>query len=278
MTYLSQDQPWLRKRDNLYNKALAARIQDHLHEIIRQGTSETLKSPIPEWLATLLKSWHKSCAAVITLNYDTLVERSSITTLPIKLSNLAPEHFRDISSLSSAQVGPSMTSTFSYHKLHGSMNWLYSGRDDFFGESLYYAGVTTWGSEESDHEMDSLYHSQDKEVLIIPPVTEKTIYFNNEYIKGIWLSAGKALKESSRVFVIGYSLPLTDMGMGFFLSQYLPEPQTPWYIVNPDPKVVSRYRALLMTQDIHEEYAGDQNPVARLAGEYPSGVPNPPSL
>ena len=276
MTYLSQDQPWLGKSENLYNKALAARIQDYLVDMIRQATSETLQYPIPSWLHTLLGSWHQKCAEVITLNYDTLVERAAITILPIKLSNLAPENFIDISAISDADVGPMMTTTLSYHKLHGSVNWLYSGRDDFFGESIYYSGVTQWGAEDSEHESRSRHRSQDKEVLIIPPVTEKTVYFNNEYIKGLWIRAGRILRQADRVFVVGYSLPMTDMGINFFLSQYLPEPQTPWYIVNPDHEVVSRFCALLTEQDIRDEYANDQNPVARLASDYPSEMPGRP--
>ena len=73
--------------------------------------------------------------------------------------------------------------TFTYFKLHGSVNWLYSGRENFFGETIFYSDVSPWGSCIADFERDSRLSAEDKQSLIIPPVTEKTTYFNNETVR-----------------------------------------------------------------------------------------------
>ena len=98
--------------------------------------------------------------------------------------------------------------TFLYLKLHGSINWYYSGRDDFYGETIFYADVPPFGSDYSDQEKVLSALSGDKQTLIIPPANEKTIYFNNETVKGLWHDASVALSKATRVFVIGYSLPI----------------------------------------------------------------------
>ena len=272
MTYLSQDQPWLGKSSNQYNKALATRINDFIAEIIIDETTHVVKEPLPSWFRSLVQAWHEKSATVITLNYDTLVERAAISNSALSLSHIYPENFANIRSIGNTLWGADALDTFRYYKLHGSVNWHYSGREEFYGETIYYSDVTGWGGVDSDHERQSRGPVADKEMLIIPPVSEKTSYFNNEYVRGLWINAGRALSSATRVFVVGYSLPETDMGMGFFLSQYIPGHQTPWYIVNTDYEVVGRYRALLTTQDICDVYVDGSEPVLRLAHEYPTEV------
>ena len=74
--------------------------------------------------------------------------------------------------------------------------------------------------------------ARDKQSLIIPPVTEKTTYFNNETVRRLWYEASDALESATRVFVIGYSLPMSDLGMRLFLKRSLPIRGTRWYIVD----------------------------------------------
>ncbi len=81
------------------------------------------------------------------------------------------------------RIGVNPLKTFRYFKSHGSTNWHYSGRDNFYGETIYYSYVSpwesNWGSNEHSFELESLANARDKDVLIIPPVTEKTTHFNN---------------------------------------------------------------------------------------------------
>ncbi|MXW23286.1 MAG: hypothetical protein F4Z96_01150, partial [Chloroflexi bacterium] len=78
MTYLSQNQPWLDRSENQYNRALATRIENYIVEIIREQESAALGQAMPDWLGQLVGRWVTAQATVITLNYDTLVERATV--------------------------------------------------------------------------------------------------------------------------------------------------------------------------------------------------------
>ena len=77
MSYLSQNQPWLSEEDIHYNLSMARVIRQRLQVIIDQRTWQTARFVTPDWLERLLRAWHSHRATVVTLNYDTLVERAS---------------------------------------------------------------------------------------------------------------------------------------------------------------------------------------------------------
>lgn len=274
MTYLSQNQPWLDRSENQYNRALATRIENYIVEIIREQESAALGQAMPDWLGQLVGRWVTAQATVITLNYDTLVERATVGEPSdedgLSLSHIYPANLANIRSIGAAMLwGASPKDAFAYHKLHGSINWHYSGREDFYGETIYYSDVSKWGAGVSEHELESVAPSKDKQTLVIPPVAEKTTFFRNEYVSGNWRNAGVALSEASRVFVLGYSLPPTDMGMELFLQRYLPAANAPWYIVDIDSEVTTRYRRLLNDRSVADAYVGDADAVRRFASDYP---------
>ncbi|MYI83213.1 MAG: hypothetical protein F4056_07980, partial [Chloroflexi bacterium] len=228
----------------------------------------------PKWLGQLACDWVTAEATVITLNYDTLVERATVGDPSdedrLSLSHIYPDNLANIRSIGKTLWGASPKGAFAYYKLHGSVNWHYSGREDFFGETIYYSDVSKWGSDVTKHELESVAPAKDKEILIIPPVAEKTTFFRNEYVRGIWQNAGVALSEATRVIVVGYSLPATDIGMEFFLQRYVPAAGTPWYVVDIDSEVTTRYRALLTNQNVHDAYVAEADAVRRFATDYPT--------
>ena len=76
ITYLSQEQPWLTESENLYNQHFSGLIREQITDIIGNAQTEAA-SQSPGWLKRLIKSWHQQQATVITLNYDTLIEKSA---------------------------------------------------------------------------------------------------------------------------------------------------------------------------------------------------------
>lgn len=264
MTYLSQRQPWLHDVFNQQNQALATIIRRYIREVIEERTKDSIKAS-PNWLENLIEQWHIRQATVITLNYDTLVERAARAfSKPeinngqgIALSQIYPPHFSNIRSRVATLISAGPLKTFTCLKLHGSVNWHYSGRADFYGETIYYSDVSPWGPEPHEFERDSRSSARDKEALIIPPVTEKTTFFNNETVRSLWREASDMLDGATRVFVIGYSMPMSDVGMQFFLKKSLPVQGTPWYIIDTDPGVSIRYEELLAPQQaIRKDFAG----------------------
>ena len=283
MTYLSQAQPWLRVEENQHNLSVASRIRRDICTIVTEHTLGAVSREPPKWLERLLRIWHDRQSVVVTLNYDTLVERvarglwvpSERPTEPfedpelneIHLANLYPPYLTFVGGRSGYAVGaPLPRSTFTLLKLHGSANWYYSGRPDFYGENILYADVPAFGDATAG---DEGRHA-DKETLIIPPVTEKTTYFTNETVNRVWLEAADALSTAERVFVIGYSLPPSDLGMRLFLATVRRDPPPPFYIVDIDPKVAPRYQKVLHL-DVKTSFIREEDAVAQFANDYASG-------
>ena len=277
ITYLSQRQPWLTEYENDSNKSLAGIIRHRIEEVIEEQTARASQTEEPTWLNRLIGSWHREQATVITLNYDTLVERASKKVQVteklngISVAQMYPPYFSDVQARSGAGMwGKGSLKTFSFLKLHGSINWYYSGRDDFFGETILFSEDLPFGDERWSDIHFRRPQSRDKEMLIIPPATEKNTYFNNETVRRLWREAGHALQEAERVFIVGYSLPPSDLGMNFFLTKHRPGRETPIFLVNTDRDVVARYQNL-MTWDVRDEFVSQQEPINRFADVYPTG-------
>ncbi len=275
-TYLSQRQPWLTEYENDSNKSLAGLIRHQIGAVIEEHTARASQTEAPRWLNRLIGSWHREQATVITLlNYDTLVERASKQVQAAEKVNgilagqMYPPYFSDVQARSGVGLlGEGFLKTFSFLKLHGSINWYYSGRDNFFGETILFSEDLPFGHETWNDVHFRRPQSRDKELLIIPPATEKNTYFNNETVRRLWREAGRALQEAGRVFIIGYSLPLSDLGMKFFLTKHRPSQETPVFLANTDRKIVTHYQNL-MTWDVRDEFVDDQEPIKRFADIYP---------
>ena len=276
ITYLSQRQPWLTEYENDYNKSLAGRMRHQIGALIEERTAQASQSEPPPWLKNLIRSWHNQRATVITLNYDTLVERAckqvpaSENGSGILATHIYPPYFSDVQARSGVGLwGEGSLTTFSFLKLHGSINWYYSGRDDFFGETILFSEDLPFGHEVWSDVRFRRPQSRDKETLIIPPVTEKHTYFNNETVKRLWQEAGRGLSDAERVFIIGYSLPFSDLGMKFFLTKHRPSRETPIFLVDTDRDVAGRYQTVL-AWDVCDDFVDSQEPITSFAHAYPN--------
>ena len=109
----------------------------------------------------------------------------------------------------------------------------------------------------------------DKVPLIVPPTTEKVRFFQHESLKRVWTRAVMSISEAQTIFVIGYSLPMTDLAVRLFLHEGSRgnDGKKDLYIVNPDSHVVDRYRELLgEAYLIKDDYVGDYS-IERLIDE-----------
>ena len=103
----------------------------------------------------------------------------------------------------------------------------------------------------------------DKRRFIVPPVYDKSTLLSHESVRSIWKQAKEnALQPADRLFVIGYSLPQTDIAMHSLLwegSRFRSEhgSNKPLYVVDIDPFVGQRYRdALGEYYDVQTEFVG----------------------
>jgi len=100
--------------------------------------------------------------------------------------------------------------TYKLLKLHGSINWYYSAATT---EQIYLFS----GSKKEEKNLKDLVP------VIIPPVLDKTGFFKHSTIKSMWSEAKNLLKEAKKVYIIGYSIPQTDLTVKFMLQSYIPE-------------------------------------------------------
>ena len=276
MSYLSQPQPWLRVEQNQYNASVAGVIRRLLRSRIDDLVTET--RTVPEWVRALVAKWHRQQTTVLTLNYDTLVERvargvmvreSDGTERGLLPCDLYPSYFGYAGARAFGAWSPTEVKTLALLKLHGSTNWHYSGQPNFYGETILWTKTATIESEsERQEEVRQSMQVADKEILIIPPVTEKTTYFKNETVGRLWRDAAEALSGARRVVVIGYSLPECDFGMRAFLGTVIQKSGVEVLVVDIDAHTPERYRQLLRSSNINRSFACPGEPLQQFARVY----------
>ncbi len=262
LSYLSQPHPWLRESENLRNRALALEITEEIEKVLDEKEQLVVQDECPSWLLTLTQHWHKNQAGVISLNYDTLVERAAVNSIgKIKAEHIYPVRLE----LSTKRGGENAAvlgsmrpvDSFTLFKLHGSTNWYYSGTSESTGEVIYYSTIGGWVAN-SSRESGSKQAVSDKTPLIVPPTTEKVGFFQHESLKRIWTQALSSLRAATRLFIIGYSLPMTDLAVRLFLHDGARGCRKELYTVNLDCSIVDRYTELLGNAfDVKEEFVGD---------------------
>lgn len=191
---------------------------------------------------------NKQSIAVITFNYDLALDLAfHLRGIPIRYGLQNNEKAIDLPLL----------------KLHGSLNWARCAtcdaivpwylKDYFTGFhwDYYMMGRETgWGTMGIDTHMKSFSHGDhpvQKEPLIVPPTWNKSGHY--ALIAPVWALAAKELAEAENIFVIGYSLPQTDI---FFRLLYAigtvgDAPLKRFWVFNPDEsgETESRFRSML---------------------------------
>jgi hypothetical protein len=145
-------------------------------------------------------------------------------------------------------------------KLHGSLNWGITKEHEnirpwelqkFLSTKTYlshnkYALVTP-GSDFKTYENDSLNLEYKDEPVIIPPTWNKSSFHSD--LEKVWTEAANQLEQAENLFIIGFSLPETDI---FFRHLYALGtagniPFNRFWVFDPDKKgiVKERYENLL---------------------------------
>jgi SIR2-like domain len=232
LSYLAQGQPFLEEPEALRNRArflqasrvLGAALQTR--QDVAVGTDER-----PEWLGLLVDTWVGDRSVVITLNYDTLIEKvyadpaghggNYLDLYPVAVTPAALRR----AGVWDAEV----RATFSLLKLHGSTNWFYSGSELATGEPIYFLPPSAGWTAESAGFQD-VPEIRDRIPFVVPPTAEKSLFFGNESLRAQWRRARLELENAATVFFIGYSLPITDLTVRFMLGRLRKDQRV--YVVN----------------------------------------------
>jgi hypothetical protein len=226
------------------------------------------------WLGQLIRKWYDDRATVITFNYDTLVEkaytevlRQVVDTDHIDLYAIPVTDIRTRTRLYGRRITPTMR----YLKLHGSVNWCYSGAASFFGETIYDLYIEPgWGAASAELEDDLEQKAPEKVHLVVPPTTSKSALFNNEIVRSQWRIARTALEDATVIYCLGYSLPETDQMVRYLLST-LPGSKL---VVPVDIKknVATRYARLLKPHRVVSDYVGIKDPIPAFVSDWLAGA------
>jgi uncharacterized protein YjeT (DUF2065 family) len=133
----------------------------------------------------------------ITFNYDTLIEEA-LGAIGIPMSY----GFRPRSSIadpSASRLGVDGNVGVEILKLHGSVNWGYPGRRG--------GKLTVFGSYEDLRRSGITPH-------LIPPTWNKSF----ESLSDVWSGALRAIGDATRLIVIGFSIPPTDLHFKYLVA------------------------------------------------------------
>jgi hypothetical protein len=104
----------------------------------------------------------------------------------------------------------------------------------------------------------------DKVPLILPQVANKGSLFHHETIRSLWNQAAKSVRHAKRVFCLGYSLPVSDELIRFFLMTNAATVPRPLYIADIR-NMTDHFRHRLGNRyAINGEFAGIEDPIPTM--------------
>jgi hypothetical protein len=282
LSRLAEPQPYLSEPDNDMNHALFTKLTGLIALYVQGAQESTCQSDVPTWLEQLVVAWHERRVEVVTFNYDTLIEatvdRIQLATddaqpRPISYDKIGPRvipMWDGVSYYGGGRRAPPANS-FRYRKLHGSVNWYWDAVTRA-ADSIIDVGLAhSWGQSAGNFTDEELrqYRAPGKTPLIVPPTATKSGSFDNPVIQFLWRDAFMALRGAKRVFVLGYSLPPSDLLVRGMFTEALRGSIA--YIVNPDGEVGARFRELGV-RDVDLTFSGSANPVPEFAAAYSAGL------
>ncbi|MFC2005442.1 hypothetical protein ACFLVG_00565 [Chloroflexota bacterium] len=213
---------------------------------LKEHTRDTLIGPESySKFADIIKSMIESDrdCTIMTFNYDLGLDYS------LRERGISPDYsFGDIDLADKKFV-------ITYLKLHGSLNF---GKCTKCGKITPYSDfsnlITKRGADYSTMQFISRLKKQkckycgeplEEDPFIVPPTWNKTAYHTE--IDQVWKRAARELRDAENIFVLGYSLPSSDLFFHylFALGVDMRTILKGFYVYNTDDTAEERFRDLL---------------------------------
>lgn len=214
--------PFLAGFANSRRSADAARVIAEIAKVLDERVNQASQRESPRWLRQLVAVWDAEQAAVLTFNYDTLLERAVNTSVPVagarsnNLVALLGDHvvFPAPPATQAQFMGdtgaPHNAESFQVLKLHGSLAW-YWAAGDFNGSTLVRVREKHVLGSSTPLTLDSDFSGATTlDRYLIPPVTSKDGYYGSYLANTLWRSARAIVASASSLTLVGYSIPLED--------------------------------------------------------------------
>lgn len=267
------------------------KVRATIEYIIFSVLDHYLRTPIGGAYRDLLKSSlidGEKGPRTISLNYDIILDNLMCEVAQYSDINATPDYGCDIRTDAYTKRKP----YGKLLKLHGSLNWLFcpgcqrldlgmseSGKaiaDSSMVEELYDFKPLNKHylcSQESCDVCQCIYCGTPLRAVMITPSFVKD--YQNPHIQRVWYEAEWLLRESTHVYIIGYSLPDDDLEVIHLLRRGLehPPPKTITVVTQgPNASMKRRYQSLF-GPEIHWEEKGFEDWAKRIAS--PKIQPNP---
>ncbi len=276
MTYLHQEVPWKSDYDSKIDEGLLLKLLNKIGEYITECEEKAFEKVLPPWAKQFIEYIHEKELTVATFNYDTILERLSEELKykhdPKNAINIIEIYRIPISSLPSrtnstgfsygALQGYRSSNTYRLLKLHGSINWYFTRDDGVLGTPVYYTKV-----DEDRNAEEIKRNIMGLTTLIIPPVAEKSSFYNTQLIKILWTELAKAVDGADEIYCVGYSLPKSDYTTQIFFKTVIDKDKRKVYIVNRkcgSDDLIKNYREALPNCELIEDYITDDDPVEKM--------------
>ena len=166
----------------------------------------------------------------ITLNYDTVIE-DALSALNIPYSYALWPHTVTHHWSASCVQERQRADAVNVLKLHGSVNW---------GMLDRYSNMTVYGNYER-----LLQDTMRQKVVLVPPTWHKGWDLEHP-VSAVWEAAVEAIRTATRLVIVGYSVPVTDLHFKYLLAAGFQENGSlrEIFFVNPDLKDKARKKEI----------------------------------
>lgn len=258
LTHLAAAHPWEDVGER--HQALSAyhQVKDVMTDWLDMAEKASLREQgPPDWLGRLIGYWHQRACTILTFNYDTLIEHA-VSTLPLHPDGVFGWHLYQVPiHWAAAREGWALLAgerptTFGLLKLHGSLNWWYSGPGSPPGDTVHGTNMKPkWGhGPDSDEDLAVT----DKVRLVVPPTLQKEPFYENSILRAQWRMARERLATADRVVLMGYSLPPTDLTSRLLLSTSGMD--APIEVVDLTERVDRPLRRSLPGVNVYQDFSG----------------------
>ncbi|TET07214.1 MAG: hypothetical protein E3J83_05255 [Candidatus Atribacteria bacterium] len=141
--------------------------------------------------------------------------------------------------------GTQFRTTLRLYKLHGSIN-LYYSPDSGEGSTIYIRS--------GDPKLKKLgdISTKDLQPLIMPPLLDKSSFLKINTIKTVWQESRKVLSEAKKIYIIGYSIPDSDLTVKLMLKTHTKN-CSEIYLININREVEEKIKKVFEMEDSSKE-------------------------
>ena len=255
MTFLSSDFAYENYKDQHLKAILYRYITDLIVKIFERKNQEKSILQAP-WLHEFAKHLHNERSEIFTFNYDLVLENllARENNLDIRgceaiysVKNMGNPYFQENTfhfdpqtATLNIEENPMREWKQGWHiklyKLHGSINWLYD--PDFQN------GVRVVSSHTPQE------YKQGLQCLIVPPTMLKNFELKTKLLDFQWHVFKEKLAQATKLYIIGYSIPKTDIATRYIIQTQL-NPECEIFIIDHNPKadIESGWYELFSIQD-----------------------------